>query len=90
MERRGHPAWYVRTVEVRERLVGEVCDHCGSKIFPPRDVCSKCSSVTTGIAVEIPKVGPLMGINEELNVIYPNLVVKTFSQGTSSKPNPAK
>ena len=25
------------------RLVGEVCGKCGSKIFPPRDVCPECS-----------------------------------------------
>lgn len=24
------------------RLVGEVCKHCGNKIFPPRDVCPEC------------------------------------------------
>ena len=27
----------------RYRLVGEVCDHCGAKLFPPRDVCPECS-----------------------------------------------
>jgi len=26
----------------RYRLVGEVCDKCGAKIFPPRDVCPEC------------------------------------------------
>ena len=26
----------------RYALVGEVCPHCGSKIFPPRDVCPEC------------------------------------------------
>ena len=25
------------------RLVGEMCGHCGSKIFPPRDICPECS-----------------------------------------------
>jgi uncharacterized OB-fold protein len=24
------------------RLVGEVCNRCGNKIFPPRDVCPEC------------------------------------------------
>jgi len=23
--------------------VGEVCDHCGAKLFPPRDVCPECA-----------------------------------------------
>jgi len=23
-------------------LIGEVCPHCGIKLFPPRDVCPKC------------------------------------------------
>ncbi|MGD0836796.1 MAG: Zn-ribbon domain-containing OB-fold protein [Polyangia bacterium] len=27
----------------RYALVGEVCDHCGSKIFPARDVCPECA-----------------------------------------------
>lgn len=26
----------------RYRLEGEVCDHCGAKIFPPRDICPDC------------------------------------------------
>jgi uncharacterized protein len=27
----------------RYRLEGEVCDHCGETIFPPRDICPACS-----------------------------------------------
>lgn len=29
----------------RERygLIGEVCDHCGNKIFPARDICPHCA-----------------------------------------------
>jgi hypothetical protein len=27
----------------RYRLVGEVCNRCGAKLFPPRDVCPECS-----------------------------------------------
>lgn len=27
----------------RYGLVGEVCDHCGSRLFPPRDVCPDCA-----------------------------------------------
>jgi uncharacterized OB-fold protein len=27
----------------RYALVGEICPHCESKIFPPRDVCPECS-----------------------------------------------
>lgn len=26
----------------RYALVGEVCDRCGAKLFPPRDVCPEC------------------------------------------------
>ncbi len=26
----------------RYRLEGEVCEHCGAKIFPPRDICPHC------------------------------------------------
>lgn len=26
----------------RYRLEGEVCEHCGHKIFPPRDICPEC------------------------------------------------
>jgi uncharacterized OB-fold protein len=32
--------WRIR--EQRYRLVGEACEKCGAKIFPPRDVCPEC------------------------------------------------
>ena len=32
--------WRLR--QQRYGLVGEVCPHCESKIFPPRDVCPEC------------------------------------------------
>ncbi len=28
----------------RYALVGEVCDGCGAKLFPPRDVCPECEA----------------------------------------------
>ena len=28
----------------RYGLVGEVCEKCGSKIFPPRDICPECEA----------------------------------------------
>lgn len=31
-----------RLKQQRYALVGEVCPHCESKIFPPRDVCPEC------------------------------------------------
>ncbi len=36
-------AAYWRTSKQRMSLVGEICPHCGAKLFPPRDVCPKCS-----------------------------------------------
>ncbi len=33
--------WRVR--RQRYALQGEVCEHCGAVIFPPRDVCPHCS-----------------------------------------------
>ena len=33
---------YWRLKQQRYALVGEVCPHCDSKIFPPRDVCPYC------------------------------------------------
>jgi len=32
-----------RLQKQRYGLVGEVCDQCGNKIFPPRDVCPHCA-----------------------------------------------
>ncbi len=29
----------------RYRLVGEICNKCGTHIFPPRDVCPECETV---------------------------------------------
>jgi len=34
--------WRLR--QQRYRLVGEVCEKCGAKIFPPRDVCPECEA----------------------------------------------
>jgi hypothetical protein len=31
-----------RLKKQRYSLVGEICPHCDSKIFPPRDVCPDC------------------------------------------------
>src|SRR5512137_3010430 len=31
-----------RLKQQRYALVGEVCPHCDTKIFPPRDVCPHC------------------------------------------------
>jgi len=32
-----------RLQQQRYGLVGEVCEHCNAKIFPPRDVCPECA-----------------------------------------------
>ena len=32
-----------RLQQQRYGLVGEVCPHCNTKIFPPRDVCPNCA-----------------------------------------------
>lgn len=32
-----------RLKKQRLSLVGEVCPHCNTKIFPPRDVCPECT-----------------------------------------------
>jgi len=34
--------WRVR--KQRYSLIGEVCDRCGNKIFPPRDICPDCDA----------------------------------------------
>lgn len=39
-------AAYWRTGPERMRMVGEMCDNCGKKIFPPRDVCPDCGHET--------------------------------------------
>jgi hypothetical protein len=33
-----------RLKDQRYRLEGTVCDNCGAKFFPPRQVCSECKS----------------------------------------------
>jgi uncharacterized OB-fold protein len=33
-----------RTRNQRYSLVGEVCETCGVKIFPPRDICPECEA----------------------------------------------
>ena len=34
-----------RLQQQRYRLVGEICEKCGTRIFPPRDVCPECETV---------------------------------------------
>ena len=31
-----------RLKKQRYALIGEVCDHCDAKLFPPRDICPDC------------------------------------------------
>jgi len=38
---------YWRMNQQRYRLVGEVCESCGAKLFPPRDVCPVCQQPTS-------------------------------------------
>ena len=33
-----------RLQQQRYRLVGEVCEGCGARIFPPRDICPECEA----------------------------------------------
>jgi len=33
-----------RLKQQRYSLVGEVCNHCENKIFPPRDICPHCGN----------------------------------------------
>ncbi|MDY7075588.1 MAG: Zn-ribbon domain-containing OB-fold protein [Chloroflexota bacterium] len=33
-----------RLQQQRYRLVGEICDKCSERIFPPRDVCPECEA----------------------------------------------
>ncbi|MCD6518567.1 MAG: Zn-ribbon domain-containing OB-fold protein [Anaerolineae bacterium] len=33
---------YWRTRKQRLSLTGEICPHCGAKLFPPRDICPHC------------------------------------------------
>ena len=33
-----------RLKQQRYSLIGEVCPHCDTKIFPPRDVCPNCGN----------------------------------------------
>lgn len=38
------PHW--RLTKQRYQLVGEVCNSCDTKIFPPRDICPDCNEET--------------------------------------------
>ncbi len=33
---------YWRLQRQNYKLIGEICTHCGVKLFPPRDVCPEC------------------------------------------------
>jgi uncharacterized OB-fold protein len=32
-----------RLTNQRYQMMGETCEHCGSSIFPPRDICPECA-----------------------------------------------
>ena len=34
---------YWRLQNQRYSMVGEICNECGARLFPPRDVCPECS-----------------------------------------------
>lgn len=38
-----HIARNWRVKKQRYSLTGEICNHCGSAVFPPRDVCPECA-----------------------------------------------
>jgi uncharacterized OB-fold protein len=38
-----HIARHWRVKHQRYSLTGEICHHCGTKVFPPRDVCPECT-----------------------------------------------
>ncbi len=54
----------------RYALIGEVCDHCGAKLFPPRDICPACG-------VEAKTVHALTTTGE----VYAYTVVRQAPQG---------
>ena len=33
---------YWRSQRQRHSLVGEICEGCGTRLFPPRDICPEC------------------------------------------------
>ncbi|MEA3327069.1 MAG: zinc ribbon domain-containing protein [Chloroflexota bacterium] len=54
--------WRLR--KQRYALVGEICPHCETKIFPPRDICPICGGDTRKTAVFSARTGqiPFTGI----------------------------
>lgn len=46
-----------RLQKQRYGLVGEICDHCGTKIFPPRDVCPNCAEIMAQAMLQLPTNG---------------------------------
>jgi len=36
---------YWRLQNQRYSMVGKICNECGAKLFPPRDVCPACSKL---------------------------------------------
>jgi uncharacterized OB-fold protein len=35
-----------RLNQQRYSLIGEICQNCAAKIFPPRDICPRCQKNT--------------------------------------------
>jgi uncharacterized protein len=59
-----------RTRKQRLGLIGEVCPHCGVKLFPPRDICPYCNGPAKTIF-------PFSGLGE----VYSFTTMYTAPQG---------
>ena len=46
---------HCRLRDQRYQLIGEICPHCGAKIFPPRDICPYCLR-PTAVTVDPPQL----------------------------------
>ena len=40
---------YWRAQSQRYSLTGEICRQCGTRLFPPRDVCPECHELALGL-----------------------------------------
>ena len=44
-----HIPRYWRAQDQRYSLTGEICKQCGTRLFPPRDLCPECRELALGL-----------------------------------------
>ena len=75
--------WRLR--KQRYGLVGEVCEHCDAKVFPPRDICPECGQEKEIFSDEFDRAHKCSACGNEIDFTQCKLEGEATSSSCSSK-----